>query len=318
MTLRLMRLLCRWVTRLPWAPRNASGGVGLWILFLQEKATALEKEMTNLCKVHLKLPFWIQLDQTWPWYTFCETDSVGMVPSDVQAHHGDFPARSPTAWGWNMGGHAVSLPLPQAAWGGSLGGYMMLHHWFVSWCLPQPIPKSQAWSPSMFWGFIDPSWPLEKVDRFIRALFFPPHSGARVRLEDGSIHSVFDLQQFQALREGRSGSSGPFWEAEPTVQQRAQMKQYATWNLLISPWGLFFGTTGRNQVGAEWWFGLVVWCFGNLAVSDFFFEIKKIYPYYCKTASNNSKPKHVVINLFSSAKNLCFFFLTMIVSNEKV
>ena len=61
------------------------------------------------------------------------------------------------------------------------------------------------------------------------------------------------------------------------------------------------------MVGAEWWFGLVVWCFGNLAVSEKmrFFEIKKIYP-YCKSASNSSKPKHVVINLFSSAKSPFF------------
>ena len=48
-------------------------------------------------------------------------------------------------------------------------------------------------------GFIDPSWPLEKVDRFIRAIYFPPFSAARLRLEVGG--EIF----------GRKKPLGIFW-----------------------------------------------------------------------------------------------------------
>lgn len=48
-------------------------------------------------------------------------------------------------------------------------------------------------------GFIDPSWPLEKVDRFIRAIYFPPFSAARLRLEVGG--EIF----------GRKEPVGIFW-----------------------------------------------------------------------------------------------------------
>lgn len=43
-------------------------------------------------------------------------------------------------------------------------------------------------------GFIDPSWPLEKVDRFIRAIYFPPFSAARLRLEVGGKFLVVKNQ----------------------------------------------------------------------------------------------------------------------------
>jgi len=35
-----------------------------------------------------------------------------------------------------------------------------------------------------FDGVIDPSWDLEFIERFIRGMFFPPHSGAKIKIGD--------------------------------------------------------------------------------------------------------------------------------------
>ncbi|CAK9049051.1 unnamed protein product [Durusdinium trenchii] len=46
-------------------------------------------------------------------------------------------------------------------------------------------------------GFIDPTWPDEKVDRFIRATYFPPYAAARLRRADGAIDGVVSLKAYQ-------------------------------------------------------------------------------------------------------------------------
>eukprot|EP00435_Cladocopium_sp_Y103_P039361 s1024_g10.t1 len=100
------------------------------------------------------------------------------------------------------------------------------------------LPEGDAWDVTRFPyrfrklhadGFIDPTWSLDQVDRFIRAFYFPPYSAARLRLEDGSIHSVLNLEHFQALRFGaasRRPCAAPFWQRKPTGEQLGQMKRY--------------------------------------------------------------------------------------------
>ncbi|CAL1170627.1 unnamed protein product [Cladocopium goreaui] len=108
------------------------------------------------------------------------------------------------------------------------------------------LPEGEAWDVTKFPyrfrklhadGFIDPTWSLAEVDRFIRAFYFPPYSAARLRLEDGdgdgaihndgSIHSVLNLEHFQALCSGRPFfASPPFWQRKPTGEQLGQMKRY--------------------------------------------------------------------------------------------
>ncbi|MBI1194823.1 MAG: methionyl-tRNA formyltransferase [Gammaproteobacteria bacterium] len=46
-------------------------------------------------------------------------------------------------------------------------------------------------------GRIDPSWSDERIDRFIRALYFPPHRPARVRLGEND----YKVESFAAYRE---------------------------------------------------------------------------------------------------------------------
>jgi methionyl-tRNA formyltransferase len=50
-----------------------------------------------------------------------------------------------------------------------------------------------------FDGYIDPSWTLDKVDRFIRAMYFPPFKGAIIRLIDGSEREILSISEYQKL-----------------------------------------------------------------------------------------------------------------------
>lgn len=45
-------------------------------------------------------------------------------------------------------------------------------------------------------GLIDPTWSDERIDRFIRAMYFPPHRPARVRLGDDD----YEVESFSAYR----------------------------------------------------------------------------------------------------------------------
>lgn len=38
-----------------------------------------------------------------------------------------------------------------------------------------------------FDGIINPAWDLEFIERFIRAMFFPPHTGAKIKIDDGYV-----------------------------------------------------------------------------------------------------------------------------------
>lgn len=45
-------------------------------------------------------------------------------------------------------------------------------------------------------GYIDTTWDLNKIDRFIRALFFPPYKGALLKTEKGDIE-IFNIDQYK-------------------------------------------------------------------------------------------------------------------------
>lgn len=49
-----------------------------------------------------------------------------------------------------------------------------------------------------FGGVIDPHWPRDRIDRFIRALFFPPYPPAELRV-DGRGHEVRTLADYDRL-----------------------------------------------------------------------------------------------------------------------
>ena len=50
-----------------------------------------------------------------------------------------------------------------------------------------------------FGGYINPSWSIEQVDRFIRAMYFPPYKGALVRLTDGTEKEINSIHEYQSL-----------------------------------------------------------------------------------------------------------------------
>jgi methionyl-tRNA formyltransferase len=55
-----------------------------------------------------------------------------------------------------------------------------------------------------FGGYIDPRWSGEQIDRFIRAMYFPPFTGARIRLVGGHEKEVSSLVEYDAiLRSGQ-------------------------------------------------------------------------------------------------------------------
>ncbi|MES9899034.1 MAG: formyltransferase family protein [Sedimenticola sp.] len=50
-----------------------------------------------------------------------------------------------------------------------------------------------------FEGVIDPNWDEARIDRFIRAMYFPPFRGAIVRLEDGQELEIDTLESYRSL-----------------------------------------------------------------------------------------------------------------------
>lgn len=71
---------------------------------------------------------------------------------------------------------------------------------------PQRGKSSYFPRQAPFGGVIDPSWNREKIDRFIRAMFFPPFKGAIVRLIDGSECEVLSIAQYdQLVAQGQVG-----------------------------------------------------------------------------------------------------------------
>ncbi len=55
-----------------------------------------------------------------------------------------------------------------------------------------------------FNGVIDLLWPRERIDRFIRALFFPPYPPAELRL-DGRVYEVRTMADFDRLMHDETG-----------------------------------------------------------------------------------------------------------------
>ena len=50
-------------------------------------------------------------------------------------------------------------------------------------------------------GYIDPTWTDEQVERFIRAMIFPPFKGAMLRLSDGTEREILTMEDYARWRE---------------------------------------------------------------------------------------------------------------------
>jgi methionyl-tRNA formyltransferase len=57
-------------------------------------------------------------------------------------------------------------------------------------CYPRKVP---------FGGYVNPQWPRDMIDRYIRAMYFPPFKGALVKLADGTEQEVLSLTGYDAL-----------------------------------------------------------------------------------------------------------------------
>lgn len=65
--------------------------------------------------------------------------------------------------------------------------------------IPQSGESSYYSRKVPFGGCINPQWSREQIDRFIRAMYFPPFRGACVRLVDGGEQEVSSLTEFESL-----------------------------------------------------------------------------------------------------------------------
>lgn len=48
-------------------------------------------------------------------------------------------------------------------------------------------------------GIIDPAWDDQKIDRFIRAMIYPPLPPAKVKLRDGSVMEIRDFEEYRKI-----------------------------------------------------------------------------------------------------------------------
>lgn len=51
-----------------------------------------------------------------------------------------------------------------------------------------------------FAGIINPEWDIKKIDRFIRAMYFPPYRGAVVKLKNGEEREILSIADYQKLQ----------------------------------------------------------------------------------------------------------------------
>jgi len=58
-----------------------------------------------------------------------------------------------------------------------------------------------------FEGYINPNWDLKMIDRFIRAMYFPPFKGAMLKLNNGEDREVLSLKEYVFLIEQKLVSS---------------------------------------------------------------------------------------------------------------
>ncbi len=63
---------------------------------------------------------------------------------------------------------------------------------------PQPGNGSHFARKLPWGGRIDPHWSREQVERFIRAMYFPPFTGAVIEI-DGQDHEVNSIEEYDAL-----------------------------------------------------------------------------------------------------------------------
>ena len=71
----------------------------------------------------------------------------------------------------------------------------------------QSVPVTEYhWKKFPNEGYIDLSWNSGKIDRFIRAMYFPPYPGARLRCRDGREYQVVTMEEFKATIVQRRGS----------------------------------------------------------------------------------------------------------------
>ena len=68
-----------------------------------------------------------------------------------------------------------------------------------------------------FEGVIDPQWPRDRIDRFIRALFFPPYPPAGLRL-GGRVHEVRTMADFDRLMHAASEVDGSPQQDATSIQ----------------------------------------------------------------------------------------------------
>lgn len=110
---------------------------------------------------------------------------------------------------------SVSLAVDETALSLSRKIAMAIEHCFQrvirAFLQPGGLPPGREWNVDEFpyhfkkiprGGFIDPAWPDDKVDRFIRAMYFPPHPPAMAFDVDGCEKSVTSMEAYEALRHG--------------------------------------------------------------------------------------------------------------------
>jgi len=98
---------------------------------------------------------------------------------------------------------------------------------------PSGLPEGESWDVKAFPyhyrrlpknGIIDPDWPDDKIERYIRAVYFPPHPPAKVYDAYGVEHSVRSISEYRALN---ISAVSPARQVAPTEQQQ-QRQQHPT------------------------------------------------------------------------------------------
>ena len=95
---------------------------------------------------------------------------------------------------------------------------------------PGGIPQGRKWNVGEFpyhfrklpnKGVIEPTWPEDKVERFIRACYFPPLAAALAKAPDGEHHPVKTIEQYWSVRAGEvQPMRSPLQTSAATVKGR--------------------------------------------------------------------------------------------------
>eukprot|EP00930_Biecheleria_cincta_P095901 TRINITY_DN87793_c0_g1_i1.p1 TRINITY_DN87793_c0_g1~~TRINITY_DN87793_c0_g1_i1.p1 ORF type:complete len:735 (-),score=80.04 TRINITY_DN87793_c0_g1_i1:136-2340(-) len=89
------------------------------------------------------------------------------------------------------------------------------------------LPEGEPWDINQFpyhfrkipgRGVIDPTWPNEKIDRFVRAMYFPPLAPAKALDDSGRDVDILDMQTYLDLRAGTLAQNSLSWHvADPAT-----------------------------------------------------------------------------------------------------